>query len=420
MIHFIHAADVHLDSPLIGLARYGDAPVDEIRGASRRAFENLVELALREGVAFLILAGDLYDGDWKDYNTGIFIARQMSRLREANIRVFITAGNHDAASQLTRSLKLPDNVHLFSTRKAESVSLPELNVVIHGRGFTDRVVSDDISKQYPQAREGLFNIGVLHTSLNGREGHDVYAPCTIDGLKAKGYQYWALGHVHRYEVISSDPWVVYPGNLQGRHIRETGAKGCVIVQVDDSEVTDVRHESVDILRWTVAEVDASGTKDASDVMDRAAKALDQVWSNHGGMPVIARLRIIGASAAHDVFRANPDHWEAQFRAVAQEYGDGRLWIEKVLFQTQPEADIEERAGDEAIGAILNELRLLAADPSQVAGLLYDLNQLKQKLPADILLGPNSADPTNPQIMASMLSEAREFLESRLLKGGTQP
>src|SRR5690349_16787907 len=102
MFKFLHAADVHLDSPLKGLARYEGAPADEIRGATRRAFDNLVELAIQEEAAFLLLAGDLYDGDWKDYNTGLFFVSRMRRLEEAGIPVFLISGNHDAASQITR------------------------------------------------------------------------------------------------------------------------------------------------------------------------------------------------------------------------------------------------------------------------------------------------------------------------------
>src|SRR5829696_667564 len=135
MLKFLHAADVHLDSPLRGLERYDGAPVEEIRGAARRAFENLVDLALAEEVAFLLLAGDLYDGDWKDYNTGLFFAAQMRRLEEAGTPVFVISGNHDAASQITRVLRPPDNVKVFSTRKPETVELKGLEVALHGQGF---------------------------------------------------------------------------------------------------------------------------------------------------------------------------------------------------------------------------------------------------------------------------------------------
>jgi len=417
MIRFIHAADVHLDSPLVGLEQYGDTPVEEIRGATRRACENLVALAIKENASFVILAGDLYDGDWKDYNTGIFLARQMARLKGAGIRVFIAAGNHDAASQITKSLQLPDNVYVFSHRKAESIPLPEQNVVLHGRGFAERIVSDDVTRKFPPARAGMFNIGVLHTSLTGREGHDVYAPCTPDGLRGRGYQYWALGHAHRHEVVARDPWIVYPGSLQGRHIRETGAKGCVVVRVEDGEVREVRHEPVDILRWSPVEVDATGTAGPREVIERAQRALAQEWDRHGGLPVIARLLIAGETPAHASFRAHPEHWEAEFRAAAQEQGHGRLWLEKIRFDTRPPAAAAGWEGDEAVAAILKELRLLAADPMQATGLIEEISQLHQKLPPDLLPGPGGGDPGDARRLADILAEARDLLESRLLRGG---
>ncbi|WP_419619235.1 metallophosphoesterase family protein, partial [Thiolapillus sp.] len=147
---FIHAADIHLDSALHGLERYEGAPVDEIRSATRRAFDNLIELAIEEEVAFILLAGDLYDGDWKDYNTGLYFMQHMARLCDAGIRVFIVAGNHDAASQITKHLRLPDNVTLFSTKHPETVVLEDLNVAIIGQGFATRAVTDDLSQAYPQ------------------------------------------------------------------------------------------------------------------------------------------------------------------------------------------------------------------------------------------------------------------------------
>ena len=136
MFSFIHAADVHIDSPLWGLERYEGAPVDEIRGATRRSFENLVTLAIEEKVDFVIIAGDLYDGEWKDYNTALFFVREVAKLRDAGIRVFAVTGNHDAASQITRSLRMPDNVTLFSTRKPQTIRLDSLGVALHGQSFT--------------------------------------------------------------------------------------------------------------------------------------------------------------------------------------------------------------------------------------------------------------------------------------------
>src|SRR5215831_4753122 len=165
MFKFIHAADIHLDSSLRGLGRYEGAPVEQILGATRRALENLIELAMAERAAFVLLVGDLYDGDWKDYNTSLFFAAQMARLREANIRVFLVAGNHDADSQITRHLHLPDNVTMFPTQAPERMVLADFNVALYGQGFHTRAVTKDLSVAYPHPDPTLFNIGLLHTSV---------------------------------------------------------------------------------------------------------------------------------------------------------------------------------------------------------------------------------------------------------------
>ncbi|MDD3473225.1 MAG: DNA repair exonuclease [Syntrophaceae bacterium] len=210
MFKFIHAADIHLDSPLRGLSRYESAPVESIRNACRRAFENLVEFAIAEKVAFVLLAGDLYDGDWKDYSTGIFLSKQMGRLGQHNIPVFAVAGNHDAANRMTKALDNPANMRILSTRKAETITLDDLAVAIHGRSFGPQHVDENLAATFDNAKKGMFNIGLLHTSLDGREGHAVYAPCTVNDLRSKRYQYWALGHVHQQEFVSEDPWIVFP------------------------------------------------------------------------------------------------------------------------------------------------------------------------------------------------------------------
>ena len=264
MFSFLHAADIHLDSPLKGLEEYQDAPLEQIRIAARRAFDNLVDLAVEEKVAFVLLAGDLYDGDWKDYNTGIYFLSRMGRLQDAGIRVFMVSGNHDAASQITRSLRLPGNVTLFPYRHAGTHILDDYGVALYGQSFSDRSVTADLTGNYPQGNPAFFNIGLLHTSLNGRTGHEPYAPCTLDALRSKGYQYWALGHVHQREEVSSDPWVVFPGTIQGRHIRETGSKGCTLVRVQDERVVSVEHRELDVLRWVLCRVDAALSESVED------------------------------------------------------------------------------------------------------------------------------------------------------------
>ena len=222
----IHAADLHIDSPLRGLEKYEGAPVDAIRIAPRQALRNLVDLAIEESAQIVLIAGDLYDGDWRDFNTGLFFVNEIARLVSAGVHVFIARGNHDAQSVITRSLKLPPNVHVFSADAAETKIVEHLGVAIHGRSFGQRAEYENLAASYPKPAPGLLNVGVLHTSLSGFSDHEPYAPCDVVQLVNAGYDYWALGHIHHRTVISESPLIVFPGNLQGRHMRERGAKGC--------------------------------------------------------------------------------------------------------------------------------------------------------------------------------------------------
>lgn len=128
---FLHAADLHIDSPMYGLDDYEGAPVSRLRGASRHAFIALVDLAIAEAVSFVVLAGDIYDGDWIDFRTGLFFREQLLRLRRAGILVFIVKGNHDAQSQITKQLPDVEGVHVFSSLKSETVDLENLGVAVH-------------------------------------------------------------------------------------------------------------------------------------------------------------------------------------------------------------------------------------------------------------------------------------------------
>lgn len=251
---FFHTADIHLDSPLRGLAGQEGNAVARVRTATREALDMLVGLAIEEKVDFLIIAGDLYDGDWRDYKTGLFFATQMGRLNREGIPVYLLHGNHDAESQITRRLDLPGNVHVFGTRKPETFALDELKVALHGHSFRQRDITDNLVPNYPAPVSGTFNIGVLHTGLGGIGGHENYAPCAIEDLTNKGYDYWALGHVHQAGVLREKPHVVFPGNLQGRHARETGAKGASLVTVEDGDIVELTTVPCDVVRWAVLPV----------------------------------------------------------------------------------------------------------------------------------------------------------------------
>lgn len=412
---FIHAADIHLDSALHGLERYEGAPVEEIRSATRRAFDNLIELAIDEEVAFVLLAGDLYDGDWKDYNTGLYFVERMGRLREAGIRVFIVAGNHDAASQITKHLRLPDNVTLFSTRKPEKVVLDDLGVSICGQGFATRAVTDDISQDYPQGDPQLFNIGLLHTCLDGKPGHEPYAPCTVDGLRSKGYQYWALGHVHKREEVSQDPWIVFPGNIQGRHIREIGPKGCTLVTVDGGEIVEVAHRDLDVMRWFICELDVSATETVDDIYEQVREGLQSALDAAEGRPVAVRLVLQGICSAHSILHADREHWIQEYRALATGLAGAGIWLEKISIKTKPAISTDEvLERDDALSGLLRAIHDMELDSSVLDELADEMSVLRQKLPAELLAGDDPFDPANPEFLKETLEDIKELLVNRLL------
>ena len=413
MFRFLHAADLHLDSPLRGLERYDGCPADEVRKASRRALENLVDLALAERVAFVLIAGDVFDGDLPDYGACLFLNEQMLKLRDAKINVYLIRGNHDAESHMTRHLRLPDNVYAFPTDRAGSHVLDSCGVVIHGQGFATKAVVENLTSGYPRADVSLFNIGLLHTCVEGREGHERYAPCSVSDMRSKHYDYWALGHIHTREVLSnaSEPPIVFAGNLQGRHVRETGAKGAMLVEVgDDGLAAKLEHRALDVMRWSVLRVDASGAKTEEDVIERARAQLTLAGEQTDGLPTAVRLEIVGACPAHNRLASRAEWLANTIRAEAQNVGSGRLWIEKVPLRTRPEADHGQVEG--SLRVLLDHINALRADETRLAALGKELADLKKKLPSSWGDGSRRREVDDP----AHLREVLDRVEPELLMG----
>ncbi len=360
---FLHAADLHLDSPLTGLE--AEAPADRIRGASRQALRNLVDLALAERVDFVLLAGDLYDGDWKDWRTAQFLTAELGRLKAQGIPVYAISGNHDAASVLSRTLRLPDPV--LSVDKPETRRVPGLQVAIHGQGFATRAVTVDLAAGYPDPVAGWFNIGLLHTAC-GSGAHENYAPCTPADLAVRGYDYWALGHVHEHAVLRRDPWIVFPGILQGRHVKEEGAKGACLVRVVEGKVAVV-HRALDVLRWARIGLNVAGAQDFDAVLDRMGPLLHAAVAEAGERFLAVRLTLHGACAAHVALVRDPAETRRELRvASAGIAGPDQLWIEDIRLATTSAADVGAlRAQPGIIGTLLNALDApVAIDPDLLA------------------------------------------------------
>lgn len=405
---FVHAADLHLDSPLAGLSKYEGAPVEQIRGATRRALENLVKLCLDEQAQLLVIAGDLYDGDWRDYSTGLFFNKQMAALRAGGVRVVWIRGNHDAASKLTAHLHLPDNVHELSHKKPDSLLIEALGVAVHGQGFDTRDVTSDLSSRYPEPKRGLFNIGLLHTALEGRAGHATYAPCRLSALVDRGYDYFALGHVHTREVLCEEPWIVFPGNLQGRHARETGAKGATLVTVENERVRSVEHRALDEVRWHVAEANVADERSVDGVLERVRDTLNRAVEASEGRLAAIRVRVYGATAAHEQLMARLEQLTQEVRALSLDLA-GEAWLEKVELATTPLAHAELREREDAIGELLRGVSGIAHDEAALSELAAELAELKRKLPPELREGPDAIDLESPASLRRLLAEVEQAL-----------
>lgn len=382
---FIHAADIHLDSPLSGLSAYEGAPVELLRNAPRAAFSNLIDEAIRERVDFMVIAGDLYDGAWKDFNTGLFFSREMGRLNREKIPVFIGHGNHDAESELTKSLTLPENVTVFSNRKAETKALEHLGVVLHGQSFRDAKTEENLAVDYPPAVPDHFNIGVLHTAVEGHTEHATYAPCSMSDLTDKGYDYWALGHIHEYKILNEVPLIAFPGNLQGRHIRETGPRGALLVTVENSKPT-VERLFVDTVRWHQIEIPSGEANSLQDIVLLARDRLETLLHEGAdGRPLATRVIFTGRSRAHGELFGLETQLRQEILAVANALGDNELWIEKVILDTTPELDaaaIEARS--DAIADLQGILAEAGSVPEIQQRIIDDLMELVGKAPLDLI------------------------------------
>jgi DNA repair protein SbcD/Mre11 len=417
-MRFLHAADIHLDSRLLGLERYEGAPVEEIRSATRRAFERLVALARDESVDFVLIAGDLYDGDWTDYNTGLFFVYQITDLQKAGIPVFVIAGNHDAANKMTRSLRLPPNPTggspLLGHRAPETRVLEELGVAIHGQSFAQQSESDNLARQYPPALPGLFNIGLLHTSLEGDRQHATYAPCSLDDLRGKEYQYWALGHIHQRRIVSEDPFVAYPGNIQGRHIRETGEKGCLLVEVDQRHEIHTKFEPLDVFRWETLEVNCQDAATVSDVLERFQRELEDLIARHGTMPLGVRVVFSGPCEAHQHLVAGGADHVAEIRAAVHAVGRDQVWIEKVKFATQyPPRPRRGSHWDGPVAELVGLLDELSGDQGDLEPLIKELKTVQDKLPVELQTGVEPLNVTDPAWIRDRLAEVKPLLIQRL-------
>lgn len=391
--------------------------MEEIRSATRRALDALVSFAIAEYVDFVVIAGDIFDGKWQDMGTGLFFAATMAKLSAASIPVYLLKGNHDAESSITQRLPLPPGVQFFSSRKVDTFLLEDHAVALHGKSFANAHVSEDMTLQYLAPVSGYFNIGVLHTSMGGYSRHETYAPTSIAALAAKQYQYWALGHVHDYAVLSEDPYIIYPGVLQGRKITETGGKGAVLVEVEDGAVRSCKPISFDVIRWSRVVVDCSALETRDDVHQCMRTVLRHAVEMEGdGRPLVVRVTVTGATQLHSELQDTRSLLRDELRTIAGEI-DGNLWIEKMSLETSETIAIvthDPEIGEVDTQDLFAMLDQASSDPELLQVLASDFAAFLSTTPAPIAGEECLNASVRKGNWEPLVSQAAAALRARLL------
>ena len=336
-IRFIHTADLHLGSPFTGMKGLKKEQWQLMKESTFVAFGRLIDYAITERPDFILIVGDIYDGEERSIRAQHRFQQGMERLANAGIPVVLGYGNHDHLSGQWTRFELPDNVHVFD----ETVSQKRLKtqngeVIITGFSYGERHIKEPVIKQFPPAEQaGVLHIGMLHGSMDGETAHAVYAPFTKQQLLEKNYDYWALGHIHMRQELHHGPSIVYPGNIQGRHKNEPGAKGFYDVQLSKSE-TQLNFVPVSAVQFDRLAVDCQGIMHMNELIDACKNHAEDFFSQYGASVVELELTNLDAGAAELIEGIAEEELMETVREALEEL-DGLIWVLSIDIELMQEA-----------------------------------------------------------------------------------
>ncbi|MFV9510639.1 metallophosphoesterase family protein [Tepidibacillus sp. LV47] len=336
---FIHTADLHLDSPFKGLRHLPKQIVSEIYESTFRSFDRIVEYCIEKEVDFLLIAGDVYDLEEQSLRAQFYFKKALEKLDHYGIHTFIIHGNHDPIDQKKTKIKWPEKVHFFSGERVEWFSFQKDNkevARILGRSYPTKAFMENIVKDFTKQNEKLFHIGLLHTNVDGQKNHDPYCPSRLQELVLGEMDYWALGHVHKHQILHDHhPYVVYPGNPQGRHIQETGDKGCYYVEVKDNEVQTIEWLSTAQIRWETIELDISQITTIDDLINLVEMKIEEK-RREIQRPLICRVVLRGLTLLHSLLLEEEQRKELEEVINLSLMGQQPwAWIEMIQVRIQP-------------------------------------------------------------------------------------
>ena len=415
---FVHAADLHIDSPFKGLQEVSPAIAGRLRESTYDAFKNLVRFCIDSRADFLLIAGDIYDGADRSVQAQIRFREGVRRLAEFGIQTFVAHGNHDPLDGWQSSLEQPGALHTFGPVPewidAERDGVPIAQ--IQGVSYPTREVRDNLALEFtPPRRAGLFSIGLLHCNVGGSTGHDDYAPCTIDDLVDTGIDYWALGHVHAAQQLSPEkPNVVYPGCIQGRHPNEPGERGCYLVEVGPDGGATLTFHPLDVVRWERRNVDVAEEKNVDGVLEAIARTAQELRVESGSRDLICRLTLTGRGPMHGELARDEGALNALLEAAREDAGSASpwVWIESLHDQTRPDVDLARRAEqDDFLGMLLQRAEHALEDRERLSELSDPImEEFARRINVGLLEQPSDDD------LRDWLDRARWLLAERLESG----
>lgn len=387
---FVHTADLHLDSPFKGLKESNQTIAARLAEATFDAYERIIDVCIDKKIDFLLIAGDIYDGADRSLRAQLKFRDGLKRLTDANINAFIAHGNHDPLDGWCATLSWPEGVHIFK-KDLEIVPVERDGQVIaniHGVSHPKREVKENLAKKFHRRDKDLFSVGLLHCNVGVSTGHEPYAPCSKQDLVGAGMDYWALGHVHNGAVLrSSEPMIIYPGNPQGLHPRESGGRGCYVVEVNEAGIPSAEFVAVDQVRWVIEEVSIAGVVDEESLLVALDERCDAVRKSTDGRPVVLRIILKDRGPVHHTIK-RPDiltDLEDRLRET-QGAEDPFVWVERLETRTRADVNVEtRREADDFLGDLLKLVHYYQNDSGASKQLCKELELLYQSPSARKLL-----------------------------------
>lgn len=409
-VRFIHAADLHLDAPFGGIDAQDARVRDALAASTYQALDVLVAACIERGADFLVISGDLYNQAERRVRSQLAFARAATTLEHAGIPVFVVHGNHDPSSGWSAGIAMPENVHVFADDRVERIPFErdgELVCALYGRSYRRAAETANLASGFKREIGDTVAIGVLHTNVGGRPGYDDYAPCTLDDLRTCGMDYWALGHIHKPEVLSQAPYAVYAGCPQGLDPTQSGPRGCFEVTIDGGMV-DAAFLPLAAIEWRHAEVDLSSASRLDDVRDAIAAAVDAALAD-ATAPVVMRLDLAGRSDVHASLQV-----AGALAALVDDAREEALglepwaWIDRVRDRTRPALDLDSlRVAEDFTGDVIRLADDLLGDTEDGAAFVGEVAAALLDRVGDPGLAPDVAD---------ILTRARDLALDRLLDG----